>query len=209
MDNLNELKSSFKDLTKYLTFLLAPLIAIGAYIIQRSYMAVLLSDSLESDFIDKTKSSEQQSQVSFSGLTFSYGAMNMLWPIIIFILYVAVFLLARKQSTTITEIRNIESNQSKNLLFDPMNLYREIQLDKLGRLILTTLVFIPLLGLLAHLFSGVFIFWKLNNEQVADPNSADALILQLYLQLTLTFLSLIFSIGFPFKILRAFKMLLD
>lgn len=209
MDSLTELKSSFKDLTKYLTFLLIPLITIGAYVIQRSYMAVMLSDSLESDFIDKTKSFGQQSQVSFSGLTFSYGAMNMFWPVIIFVLYVVILLIVRKQSAVIGEIRNIDNSHAKNLLFDPMNLFREIQIDKFGQIILATLLFIPLFGLLSHFLSGIFIFWKLNCDQVADMDSADALILQLYLQLALTFISLIFSIGFPFKLLRTFKKLLD
>jgi len=98
MDKLLELKSSFKDTTKYMTFIFVAIILIGAYVVQRSYMAVFLSDSLTSDFISTTQHSQQQSQVVTNGLTFSYGAMNMFWPIIIFLLYSTGFYFIRKQS---------------------------------------------------------------------------------------------------------------
>lgn len=204
-ESYNEFKSTFKDITKYSIVLFVSLVSIGAYVIQRSYMAVFFSDSLVSEFVDKTRKSQQQSQVSFKGLTFTYGAMNMFWPIIIFLLFVSIFYFLKKQSAIYVEIKKSDNVFDSQLLFDPMNLFKEIQNDKLGRFILPTLLFIPLIALVTHLLSGLYIFWFLETEQVSDMDSSDALTRQLYYQLFISTITLILSISFPNKIWKIIK----
>ena len=203
MENIDNLKSSFKDLTKYFNSAFVLLLITSFYMIQRSYLSFPLAEDITSEFVDKTILNHQQPQVSASGLSFTYSSMNIFWPLVIFIIYAFLHLLLQKQEK-IWEILNTQMGIN-TLLFDSLNLYSESQGKPLSRKLMTLACYIPLFAIIMHGISGYWIFHILTNEQIASAESQDILIWQACLQIFSTILSLLLSISIPFHLLKKLK----
>lgn len=202
METSSELKPVFKELTKYINGLFALIIVISAYVIQRSYVAIPLAGDVTSEFIDKTSSSMQQSQVTASGLSFTYGSMNIFWPVVIFGLYFFIRFFVTKQSNIWSQLKN---EGTINTSFDSLNLYQEIQTNSVGLMVWAIPCFIPVIAIILHGVSGYWIFTVITTEQISSVESQDFLIWQFYLQFITTIASILLSTMLPFQLIKMLK----
>ncbi|MBL0745944.1 hypothetical protein [Chryseolinea lacunae] len=197
-----EVKATFKELTKYINGVFILLLIVSAYVIQRSYMAIPLAEAVSSEFVDQAESSQQQPQVGASGLSFTYGAMNIFWPIVIFAF---LFLLVQMTIKHVYLWQILVGGGTSATTFDSLNLYQEVQSALLGKILLVVSCFLPLFAIILHGISGYWIFSIISTEQIHAVESQELLIWQFYLQLLVTVVSLGLSIMLPFRLVKMIK----
>lgn len=195
MTSSETLQTTHKEVTKLVFGIFLILIAISCYLLQRSYVSIFLAEYIDTEFADETFQNQQQSQVSFGALKFQYGAMNIFWPLIILVLILVLKFLIKKQSSIWGELKI--QNSSNSLNFDPYNIYEQILDDKTGRAVLRLSSYLPVIALVSHFFAGVWLFYMIGFEDVANSNAIYILIPETFLHIIITFVCILFVFKIP------------
>lgn len=195
MTNPEQLQPTFKELSKIITGLFLILIAMSCYVIQRSYAALFIAQFADTEFSNIIQKTET-TQAEFAGLKFQYGTMNILWPVVLLILSLIIKFLAEKQACIWKILQ--KSEELATLNFDALNIYRQILIDKTGRVILVIVAYLPLFALLAHLVAGswmLFIFME--GSSFANKATLHILKPQAVLQIAVSLAAIGLTIGVP------------
>ncbi len=198
-----QLQTTYKELSKFITALFLIIVAISCYLLQRSYVTIFLAEYVDTEFADTTFQNQQQPQVSFGALKFQYGAMNIFWPLVILVLLLVLKFLLKKQTSIWTSIK--ANDNAACLNFDSMNVYEQILSDKSGRRILNIAAYLPLIALFAHLLAGGWLFFILSSDQIANSDAADILIPETFLQIFISIFSIILIVGIPRFVIRTVR----
>lgn len=203
MLNPELLQPSFRELSKLIISLFLIVIAISCYMIQRSFIAFFMAQFADSEFSDLA-TQNMASQAQFGGLKFQYGTMNILWPVILLILFLIVKLLMQKQAGIWEGLR--KSKDHEGLEFDALNLYRQILVDRIGRIVLFISAYLPLLALLAHLVAGAWLYYIFIKGNVTHAMALHILKPQALLQVMVSMAALGLAMGVPQLLLRIVAM---
>ena len=199
MTTISELKSAFKETSKFIIGLELSLVAISGYILQRSLSSFFLED-IETD---QLIASMQQPQVTYSGMIFKYSTMNIFWPVIIAVFMYLIRLLLGKQYGIWSQIEKGEERQDTH--FDSLNLYTELSLTKMSRFILCLTSYLPLLALTSHIFSAIWLLIHVISESTSNPDADEILIIQIILQFLTTLFCIIVTYKIPKFIIRTIR----
>jgi len=199
MTTISELKSAFKETSKFIIGLELSLVAISGYILQRSLSSFFLED-IETD---QLIASMQQPQVTYSGMIFKYSTMNIFWPVIIAVFMYLIRLLLGKQYGIWSQIEKGEERPDTH--FDSLNLYTELSLTKMSRFILCLTSYLPLLALTSHIFSAIWLLIHVISESTSNPDADEILIIQIILQFLTTLFCIIVTYKIPKFIIRTIR----
>jgi hypothetical protein len=199
MTTISELKSAFKETSKFIIGLKLTLLAISGYILQRSLSSFFLGD-IETD---QLITSMQQHQLTYSGLVFKYSTMNIFWPVIIAVFMFLIRLLLSKQYSIWSLIEKGE--ERPDTYFDSLNLYTELSLTKMSRFILWLSSYLPLLGLVSHILSAIWLLIHIISESTSNPDADEILIIQILLQFLTTLFCIIVTFKIPKFIINTIK----
>lgn len=186
MDTIKDLKSTFKELSKLITGLFLGIGAVSLYILQRGYLTMVNFN------VKSFKENSGVSQTEIFGIDFKYGAMNMFWPIVIFILFFLLYLLVKKQTTIWDDLR--KEKQNINLSFDPYNIYREILDTKFARRFLIIALYTPILSLFVHFSVGGWLFMSIYQSHGLKEGF---LLLMMAVQIVLTWAAIFLTVHIP------------